>query len=315
MRISTFLSLLLALACGSRVDAQGVYWSQTLTVADSSVNRVDFAGGSQETIALGGFPSGVAASGAFLYGTDSLTIYRMDLDGNNRVDLGTFAAAGAALDIEVDEANEFLFWTTNNAIHRADLDGANHQLVLSFSTTSEGLALDPVNGKIYFGTEVDGVSNDLVEVVNYDGTGRATFRQLPVGAGVHDVDVDLDAGRVYWSQTDARIPVADRSIYGANVDGTGPIDFIFHPAGGAGTGIHFDPVDDKLYALGYANGAAGLAIYRFNPDGTAAETLVPNTGPGVARYIAVTHIPEPSSALLLYVSGAFALVRRRLRTV
>jgi hypothetical protein len=300
------------LAYGSRVDAQGVYWSQTLTTTDSSVNRVDFNGGSQEAIALGGFPSGVAISGTFLYGTDSLTIYRMDLDGNNRVDLGTFPAAGAALDIEVDETNGFLFWTTNNAIHRADLSGANHQLVASFGTTSEGLALDPVNGKIYFGTEADGAGNDLVEVINYDGTGRATLRQLPVAAGVHDVDIDLDAGRIYWSQTDARIPVADRSIYGANADGTGPIDLIFHPAGGAGTGIHFDPVDDKLYALGYTNGTDDLAIYRFNPDGTSAESLVSNTGPGVARYIAVTHIPEPSSALLLSVSGAYALVRRRL---
>jgi hypothetical protein len=244
-----YLSFCLLLACGSKVGAQGVYWSQTLTVSDSSVNRVQFDGSSKETIALGGIPLGIVfESGSSLYGTDNLTIYRMKSNGSDRADLGTFSAAGAALDIELDELNGKVYWTTNNAIHRADLSGANHQIILSFGTTSEGLALDPMKGKIYFGTEANGAGNDLVEVINFDGTGRTTFRQLPVAAGVHDVDIDLVTGRIYWSQTDVRIPVADRSIYGANIDGTGQIDHIFNPAGGAGTGIHFDPVG-RLQAI------------------------------------------------------------------
>lgn len=312
MRSSMYLSLGLVVVCVARAGAQGVYWSQTLTVTDSTVNRVDFDGSSKVTIATGGVPLGIEFdSGTSLYGTDNLTIYRMGLGGAGRVDLGTFAAAGAALDIELDEVNGKIYWVTNNAIHRADLTGANHQVVLSIGVTSEGLALDPINSKIYFGTERNGAGNDLVEVINYDGTGRAALRSLPVAAGVHDVDIDLDTGRLYWSQTDARIPVADRSIYGANVDGTGPIATIFNPAGGAGTGIHFDPVDDKLYAFGSTPGNVGSTIYRFNPDGTDVETLVTDTGPGGARYIATTHVPEPSSAVILFVTSAFALEWRR----
>jgi hypothetical protein len=311
-----YLSFCLLLACGSKVGAQGVYWSQTLTVSDSSVNRVQFDGSSKETIALGGIPFGIVfESGSSLYGTDNLTIYRMKSNGSDRADLGTFSAAGAALDIELDELNGKVYWTTNNAIHRADLSGANHQIILSFGTTSEGLALDPMKGKIYFGTEANGAGNDLVEVINFDGTGRTTFRQLPVAAGVHDVDIDLVTGRIYWSQTDVRIPVADRSIYGANIDGTGQIDHIFNPAGGAGTGIHFDPVDYKLYAFGHPEGNVGSTIYRFNPDGSGVETLVSDIGLGGARYIAVSHVPEPSSVLIFSVSSAMALASWRRRTV
>ncbi|MFG0267279.1 MAG: cadherin domain-containing protein, partial [Rhodopirellula sp. JB055] len=143
-----------------------IYWVED---GDSynAVKRSDLDGGNTETLALvtAGLnftkPDDIELDlvNGHVYWTDELTrkVERMDLDGSNRTTLftqsGGFGTAvnGLALDI----ANDTLYYSVSaggsSAIWRADLDGSNtSELTDSGVDDPDGLAIDHVNGKLYW---------------------------------------------------------------------------------------------------------------------------------------------------------------------
>ncbi len=73
-----------------------------------------------------------------------------------------------------------------------------------------GIAVDAVNGKIYYG---DGLS---IARINLDGSSPTTI--IPLGVTPGDIEVDPVAGKIYYSTLFAG---GSNGIFSANLDGTG----------------------------------------------------------------------------------------------
>jgi hypothetical protein len=72
-----------------------------------------------------------------------------------------------------------------------------------------GIAVDPVNGKIYYG---DGLS---IAQMNLDGTSPTTL--IPLSSAPGDIEVDPVAGKIYFSTL---FSPSTNGIFSANLDGT-----------------------------------------------------------------------------------------------
>jgi hypothetical protein len=296
-----------------QAEGQGVYWSQD---PPSTIQRASISGGMAMTVvgdSPGHFYTGIVFdSEGTMYGLDGLTVFRTSTDGSGRIDLGTFNATGTGLDVDLDPINGKIYWSTNNEIHRIDFDGSNYESILSFGTTTEGIALDPVQGKIYFTTEKNGADNDLIEVMNLDGTDRTTLWTLPIASGPQDIDIDLGRGRLYWTQTDLRRPVDEHGVYSASADGTGSTSMIFGPTNTAG--IHYEPTEDTIFAFGVPSpGNIGPTLVRFDTDGGNVAPLIADVGVDVVRYVGFTPVPEPSSSVLIGASATAAVASQSRR--
>lgn len=183
--------------------------------------------------------------GGKIYWTDTneFAIRRSNLDGSEVEDLitrGLIFPSAIALDVPRGK----MYWgeqsEKSGAIWRANLDGSNPELVVN-TAFHRGLAVDSVNGKIYWSTSITFSYGELWRA-NLDGSGaegivssqQAFFKPAAVA-------VDPAAGKVYW--TDYTIDVVRR----ANVDGSG-METIYAVGGNFNPrGITVDHDGGKIY--------------------------------------------------------------------
>ncbi|XP_072048536.1 low-density lipoprotein receptor-related protein 5-like [Amphiura filiformis] len=144
--------------------------------------------------------------------------------------------------VDYDPVDRKLYWTdiTRGTINRANLDGTNEEVLFSFLSIPEGLAIDSVHRVMYW---VDS-GPAIIEKANLNGTGHDFIivadlanHTIWTGSVVHDAPLEL-----------TEIPT---------------IDF-FRP-----TAVDYDPVDRKLYWTDITRGT----INRANLDGTNEEVL------------------------------------------
>jgi hypothetical protein len=143
-----------------------------------------------------------------------------------------------------------------NMIRRANIDGSNVVDVYPTQYGGTGLAVDFVQGKVYWTSTVGGQS---IQRVNLDGTGFETL--VTTGLIVPEgITLDLPNGKMYWADQ------GPAKISRANLDGTGVEVLVT-----SGT-VH--PHD-----IGIAGGKMYWTdshtndILRANVDGTGIETL------------------------------------------
>ncbi len=207
-------------------------------------------------------PTVTVSGEAYLYFADEDTdsIRRSDLNGNNVITIvpGAVDPRGLA----IDPVDGKLYWSDAGSvprtIQRANLDGSNVETLVSFPTVPETLneiALDLVNGKIYYTNSLGGT----VFRANLDGTNQET-----IASGVPDpvgIAVDPIGGHVYWT--------GGNETSRANLDGTGATVILSFGA----RDLAIDQATGKLYI-----GGDGNTIKRSDLDGTNVELLVTTTG-------------------------------------
>ena len=191
-------------------------------------------------------------------------IVRADADGSNPTVIIN-GNGGNVFGLAVDPAAGYLFWSDFNTairVMRSDLDGSNVMQIAS-ATSPSGMAVDPVNRKVYFIT----YNSTTLYRVNYDGTGQESIVSGLTGQGV-GVAVDSVAGKVYYSDR------AD-SIFVADLDGSNAAVLISGQT--AVQGIDIDVNAGLIY---WTTPLAGMIRSARLADGSNVQDVTASNGNG-----------------------------------
>lgn len=261
-----------------------LYWSTVVSgPTNSAIKRSRLDGTRIETLPLqpaSGRFGGIAfdVANGHLYSGDGSKLFRANLDGTDRTDLIT---GFLVTDIELDLVHRKVYWSTGSQIRSANLDGTGNTNLIAVSGTCEGLAVDPVGGKIYYATH-----NGRIKSAGLDGSTISDFAILASSADEFDVEFDSSLNRVYWNEY-ARASVSNQKIRWQSADTASGIQTVLAPPpNGLNNGMHFDGVDQKVYFSAHENPAR---IQRCNADGSGFETVVPATNALVVNYVEVVH--------------------------
>lgn len=187
-------------------------------------NRIyvnDLANHSDDIVVPSGqFSRGIAIDyvGKKIYWANSNDGYigRADLDGSNATE-SFITGLNGPWDVEIDPINKKIYWSetdypnTNAFIQRANLsDGSDIETVIS-NVNSQGIAVDPLRGKLYYG--IFAASGSL-HSANLDGSGDVVIPGLAPNA---DVDFDVRTGKLYM------IDYSSKLLIKANPDGSNKV--------------------------------------------------------------------------------------------
>ncbi len=150
--------------------------------------------------------------------------------------------------LDYDPVAARLYWThgsTPGVIRRANADGSNPALLVSSLKIPRGIAVDRVNGKMYWSeAPPQGNAMGLIRRANLDGTGIETIYTLtpydPIGSYVGKPVVDPVNGYVYFA--------AANEIRRVALDGTGPVQTVVRGFNTA-TALALDVAADRIYFL------------------------------------------------------------------
>lgn len=186
----------------------------------------------------------------------------------------------AVLGVASQARSGYLLWSDNHNfgpggdIRRADLDGSNEMTLISGLNSPDGIAVDPLHGKMYWGDYVFGSDPNVapptgdVSRANLDGTGQ----EMVVPQQIFPVSVALDvaAGQMYWIAHAQQSSPFGKDIRRANLDGSNQLTII-HTAGVIGNGaLALDVSGGKIYTTDYNENR----IRSFNLDGSGEKTLI-----------------------------------------
>lgn len=223
-----------------------------------------------------------AISGASSVATDSVgrnvfysrgsAIVRADSDGANRVDV--VANAGYPSGLAIDSTNRKMYWSDFNGkqVMRAELDGSNPTQVVGNIDSPSAIAFDATHGKAYVIT----YNNTKLVRFNFDGTNQETIASNLGGLGV-GLAVDSTAGKLYYA---TRGP----NLYVANLDGSNATTLVTNQS--TVYGIAIDDMAGRLYWadwLGTVIRSANLA------DGSDSQDV----NSGSARNLGLAWMPAP----------------------
>ncbi|WP_342373767.1 Ig-like domain-containing protein [Myxococcus stipitatus] len=243
--------------------------------AAGSLWRVDVDGANAVELKTG-------ITGAAVVATDPVTrtvfykrdsaIVRVDSEGKNPVDI--VPNGGFPSGLTVDATNRKLYWSDFNGrrVMRADLDGSNPSQVLGSIDSPSALAVDAAQGKVYVIT----YNNTAIIRFNLDGTGRETLASSLGGQGV-GLALDLAGSKLYFA-------TRSDSIYVAHLDGSNVTPLVTKQT--AVHGVAIDVAAGRLYWpdwLGEAVRSAQLS------DGGDVRTL--RSGGG--RNMGLAWMPAP----------------------
>lgn len=196
---------------GLTVDfpAGKIYWTEDFAFSPDRIRRANLNGSRVETLIDTGLsnPIGIAvdSSAGKIYWAeeDAGTISRANLDGSGsevlvQVAAGPSNAGLSGLELDLDSGTMYFSDEAFGKIFRANLDGSGLTTLVSNLPSPRGMALDTVNGKMYWVERQ--LQNPLgpksVMRANIDGTGVGV---LAIGNAPIDVTIDVDAGQVYWT--------------------------------------------------------------------------------------------------------------------
>ncbi len=206
-------------------------------------------------------------------------IKSMNLDGSGVAELFTIPPAEwLPLGCDYDSDGQQVYWThgsTPGTIRRANLDGSGMQLLVSGLKLPRGMAVDAVNGKMYWvQAPPAGNALGLLKRANLDGSGIETIYAVdpydPTLSYIGRPTVDPANGYVYFCTGGA--------IRRVKLDGTGYVQTVVRGVTTV-TAIALDVAANQLYFLD-ANTNSDY-VGRADLDDTRFTVLVDNT-PGTA---------------------------------
>jgi DNA-binding beta-propeller fold protein YncE len=253
---------------------------------NGSVRRISTDEGEPETVTetgggLRAIDVDAAAGKVYWTDVDNFVIRRANFDGSEVEDLiteGLIFPSAIALDVPHGK----MYWgeqsEKSGAIWRANLDGSDPELVVN-TAFHRGLAVDSVNGKIYWSTSILFSYGELWRA-NLDGSGaegilssqQAFFKPAAVA-------VDPEGGKVYW--TDYTIDVVRR----ANLDGSGMETIYVVGANFNPRGITVDHAGGKIY-WGQDIDLAGTGGKIMSADLNGQNPVPVETGLGLVNSVA-----------------------------
>lgn len=182
-------------------------------------------------------------------------IFRANLDGSNVEDFRTGLDKPIAMAFDYQENH--IYWNTSSGIQRADLNstdlGQKEDFVIGQANDPDGLAIDPVNRKLYWINYDGGVWSK-----NLDGTGEKEIIPEVEGASIIVV-----GNRIYYDEYNGS---GDIRLKSANLDGTG-ITTLAVGISRVVYGLAYDPHEEKIY---WGDRSASTMM-RANLDGSEAE--------------------------------------------
>ncbi len=263
MKTSWIRRLAFALCCFtfSTHAASTLYWTQRPCTGASFICKSDLAITNIVHVLGGTDPLSLsldAAGGKFYWGHNGWpSVRRANLDGTVPQILITGMTWGV-LAMDVDSAAGKVYYADGTKLYRANLDGTANQFLTNSPANKNGLAVDPINGKLYW---TEGIYNRISRS-NLDGSGTQQIitngLNYPFG-----IDVDVSGGKIYWT---------DRGSYRlmrANLDGTG-VQVLLTNVVNWLDDVGLDVPAGKVYWSSYYQGF----IKRANLDGTAPETVI-----------------------------------------
>jgi len=164
-------------------------------------------------------------------------------------------------------AEGIIYWTTvfGRSIQKADLLTTELGVVVSGTNVNTGIALDAVNGKIYW----SGVQPQGIYRADLDGSNIELLIGScgPNGLRSHNnIALDLSSGKVCWAE--GALGDVSGKIRRADLDGTNIENLI--TVGVNTSGLELDLAGNKMY---WTNNNEGQ-LWRANIDGTLPELLV-----------------------------------------
>ncbi len=187
------------------VDGDKIYWVQQ----SGLIRRANLDGtGVENLLNAGGNPHSIALDllrrHVYWTETSGSRIRRANLDGGGV----QMVVSGGVDGLTIDPAGGKVYFTQGSQIRRARLDGSGNQLLFSLSTP-HGLALDILNGKIYW----TDLGSDRIERGNMDGSGAI---ETLVNSGLFvpvEISLDLSGGKMYWTD------LSTKKVQRADLDG------------------------------------------------------------------------------------------------
>ena len=219
------------------IDLQSgrMYWSTSRAILSSNADGSDIQTHILETQLPNGSDSSRWISGLeidqlndVMYFADKRhnSIYKSDLHGKNIVTIipehGPPGNGNGISEVRIDLDAGHIYWTDNrlNQVRRANLDGTDSTTIIQTVNRPYGLALDLVNGKVYW-TE-SGAMSQFGRIRRADLDGESI--EMIVDSGLWfplGLDVDPDANRLFWTDTwfAAGIPFHPATIQTSTLDG------------------------------------------------------------------------------------------------
>ncbi|MGI8924159.1 MAG: hypothetical protein ACR2HJ_09010 [Fimbriimonadales bacterium] len=279
------------------------------------INRVNTDGsGLTELVNTGGGGGGrgldVDLQGGKMYWADvnDSIIRRANLDGSGQENL--LKLSGKELPfpsaLAVHNPSRKFYWgdQTLGTMNRANLDGSDSEVLFSTSF-HRGLAIDSVNGKMYWSTSISQFKGEVWRA-NLDGSDReVVLASNDERFKPNKLALDIGSGKVYW--TDYVVDIVRRS----NLDGSGIQNLYTPPFNRNPQGIALDLVAGQVY-WGQdieIEGHTGK-IMTMNLDGSNAHDFL--GGFGHVNEIVFAPVPEPATILVVLV-GALGTMRRAAR--
>ncbi|MFC1805674.1 LamG-like jellyroll fold domain-containing protein [Planctomycetota bacterium] len=269
------------------IDPVKVYWAWN-NGGPGKVQRANPDGSGVQTVEnyTSGYPAGVALdpSAGKVYYTlaGDHDVRRCDLDGGSTETL-IAETGGWARGIELDIDAGKMYWAqsfsgSQGKLLRANLNGTGMQTLFDNADglmDANDIALDLASGTLYCtdfmsrGTATDG----MIYSGNMDGTGALS--PISTGDDPRGLGLDLDAGKVYWTDFADNAGGAGR-IRRANLNGTGIENVITGLS--SPKGIALDLPNGLIY---WSDASSGGSIRRASlSDGGDVQTIV--TGIGIA---------------------------------
>ncbi len=297
--VVSLIQLLLMLAHGARVFAGIIFFADEHSQSIRSANL----DGSNVVTVVGGLvaPRGLAIDqqAGKLYWTDGhavpRTVSRANLDGSNVETLVQRPLAGTLNQIALDVVHGKMYFpdSISGVLLRANLDGTNLETIATGLSDPVGVAVDPVNGHVWW------TGGFKTQRANLDGTGIVDVFSF----GARDLALDIPNNKVY-------IGGHGQTIKRSNLDGSGLVTLVNVQGEFSQMGLDF--IGQRLYWSDLARDV----IYRSHLDGTNIESVI-TSGLSLPRDIVLLHpstVPEPSSLAvgsLLGLGGIFCRFRRR----
>ena len=198
-------------------------------------------------------------TGIYFMDTDNEDIETLNIAGGTpKVLASGISGAGIAY----DKINEKIYYsdfadsdTPNGKIWKMDVGGTNPKAIALGIQDPHSIALDPTNGKVYWG---DGDGN--VSRCNLNGDSLVTGLINIDGGAIRSVALDLINKKLYFCDTN------NNNLYMSNLDGSSKSIIL---TGYYGYAIAVDNKNNKIYFDAQSDDGTVSGLYRANLDGTS----------------------------------------------
>ncbi|HZW10809.1 MAG TPA: DUF5050 domain-containing protein [Phycisphaerales bacterium] len=203
-----------------------VYWSD-VDLGEIFRGPIESPGDGEAIVSGLAFPVDIGVDSdrqrlAWIGAGSDTTLQSSNLDGDNQVVLASDVSSAA---LAMDELSGYVYFedrTTaeRGAIRRVHLDGTGLETIIDDVPTATDLAIDSLNGYVYWGSSAGFDNTGGIYRVQFDGTGfEEVFKSDMPRHDATTLTLDPASGSVYFSLKDT---ASNCDLYRMELDGSNP---------------------------------------------------------------------------------------------